>query len=148
MAKQKGRLLLVKIGDGAETETFANLCGLTTQTLTLNNNAYEVTTPDQTDPGGQIWREVMTGIRSMAISGNGYFEDSDAEGRLRSVAFGTGQNDTADAICNFQVIVPDFGTFEGAFHVDSIEYGGEQENGVTYSISLSSSGYVSWKAVA
>lgn len=148
MSKQKGRQLLIKIGDGAETEVFATLCGLTTKTLTVNNNAYDVTTADCTNPGGQLWREVQTGMRSISVSGNGYFEDSATEELLRAAAFGTGESDTADAVVNFQIIVPDFGTFEGAFHIDSLEFGGEQENGVTYSMALSSSGYVSWTAAA
>lgn len=147
MAKQKGRALLVKIGDGEVSETFATLCGLTTKTLTLNANAYDVTTADCTTPGGQLWREVQTGLRQMSVSGNGYFEDSAAEESLRAVIMGTGQTDTEDAIANFQIVVPDFGTFEGAFHVDSMEYGGEQEDGVTYSLALSSSGVIGFTAV-
>lgn len=146
MAKQKGRLLLVKIGDGAATEVFNVLCGLTTKQLTINNNAYDVTTADCDDPGGQLWREVMTGTRSVSVSGNGYFEDSATEDRLRAVVFGAGPADAADAVANFEIIVPDFGTFAGAFHVDSLEYGGEQENSVTYSVSLSSSGPVTFTA--
>lgn len=144
MAKQKGRLLLVKIGDGNSPETFNNLCGLTTKTVTINNNAYDVTTADCTTPGGQLWREVQTGMRSISISGNGYFEDATTEATLRTAAYGSGQSDLTDAVASFQVVIPDFGTFEGTFHIDSLEYGGAQEDGVTYSISLSSSGYVSW----
>lgn len=146
MAKQKGRLLLVKIGDGEVTEAFSNLCGLTSKTMTINNASFDVTTADCTTPGGQLWREVMTGTRSVSVSGNGYFEDSTAEERMRAVALGTGESDTEEAICNFEIVVPDFGTFAGAFHIDSIEYGGEQENGVTYSLSLSSSGAVAFTA--
>ncbi|WP_226782753.1 phage major tail protein, TP901-1 family [Oceaniglobus trochenteri] len=148
MAKQKGRALLVKIGDGAETEAFDVLCGLTTKTLTLNANSYDVTTPNCTTPGGQLWAELQTGIRSVAVSGNGYFEDSTTEERLRSAFMGTGVSDTADAIANFEVIVPSFGTFSGAFHINSMEFGGEQENGVTYSLSLSSSGVIGFTAAS
>lgn len=148
MAKQKGRQLLVKIGDGAATEAFAVLCGLTTKTLTVNNSNFDVTTSDCTTPNGQLWREVMTGARSVSVSGNGYFEDSATEDLLRAAAIGSGVSDTADAIASFEIVVPDFGTFAGAFHVDSLEYGGEQENGVTYSVSLSSSGPVTFTAAA
>jgi len=146
MAKQKGRALLLKIGDGESTEAFATLCGLTTKTLTINANTYDVTTPSCTTPGGQLWREVQTGMRQVAISGNGYFEDSTTEERLRSVMMGADQDDAGDAIANFQVIIPDFGTFSGAFHVDSLEFGGEQENGVTYSLAITSSGAIAFAA--
>ncbi|HBR41775.1 phage major tail protein, TP901-1 family [Sulfitobacter sp. UBA4523] len=140
MAKQKGRLLLIKIGDGAETEAFTTLCGIQSKTLTVNNNNFDVTTMDCTAPGGQLWQEVMTGMRSLATSGNGIFEGGTSLARFKAIAFGTDAADTADAIGNFQVIIPDFGTFEGAFHVDNVEFGGEQEGAVTYSFALASSG--------
>lgn len=148
MAKQRARELLLKIGDGATpTEAFSTLCGLTTKTLTINNNVIDITTPDKTTPGGQLWSDVMTGMRSMSLSGSGIFEDDASEERFRVVAFGTGQTDTADAAASFQVILPDFGTFKGAFHVNSAEYGGEdQEGAVTYSLELQSKGAVTWTA--
>ncbi len=146
MAKQAGRNLLVKIGDGEVSETFSNLCGLRTKSLGINNNNYDVTTPDCTAPGGQLWQELMTGTRSVSISGSGLFTDGATEERARSVAMGTGEADTADAICNFQIVVPDFGTFEGAFHIDSLEYSGEMDGGANYSLSLSSSGAVTFSA--
>ena len=146
MAKQKGRALLVKIGDAASPEVFSNLCGLTTKTLTINNNAIDVTTPDCTTPEGQLWREVQTGMRTVSVAGNGYFEDATSETRLKTVTMGSGATDTAEAIANFEIVVPDFGTFAGAFHVDSLEYAGEQEDGVTYSLSISSSGAVTFTA--
>lgn len=142
MAKQKGRLLLVQIGDGGETETFSNLCGLQTKTLTLNNGEIDVTTADCLSPEGPLWTEVLDGARRFSVSGNGYFEDSAAEERLRSVAMAN------TPIANFKIIVPDFGTFSGAFLVSSLDYGGEQEGGVTYSLSLASSGEVTFAAAA
>lgn len=148
MAKQPGRKLLVMIGDGAETETFSVLCGLTTKSMTINNNTIDVTTANCTAPGGQLWRESMTGIRSIAFSGNGRFEASASEKRMLAVAHGTGVEDEADAICNHQVIVPGLGTFQGAFHYDSCEYGGEIEDAVTYALTLSSAGVITFTAEA
>jgi len=142
MAKQQGRLLLIKIGDGAGTEAFATLCGLNSKTLTINNSEFDVTTADCTTPEGALWTEVMSGIKRMSVSGNGYFKDEASELRLNTVAM------AADAVANFQIIVPDFGTFAGAFIVSSIDYGGEKENGVTYSLSLGSSGTVTFAPVA
>ncbi len=146
MAKQQGRALLIKIGDGADPEVFSTLCGLTTKSITHNNATIDVTTHDCTTPDGQLWQEVLTGTRSMSVSGNGLFEDSAAEEALRALAFGTGVTDTASAIANFQVIIPDFGTFQGGFHVDSLEFTGENESGVTYAVALSSSGAIAWTA--
>lgn len=140
MAKQKGRLMLVNIGDGAGSETFAKLCGLRSKTLTINNSEIDVTTADCDDPGGPLWTKVMDGVKRVSVSGNGYFKDETTEARLNTVAMG------ASPIANFQIIVPDFGTFAGAFFVQSVEYGGEQEDGVTYSLSLASTGAVTFTA--
>ncbi|KZY05271.1 MULTISPECIES: phage tail tube protein [unclassified Sulfitobacter] len=146
MAKQTGRLLLIKIGDGLATEAFSTLCGIQSKTMTVNNNNFDVTTMDCTNPGGQLWQEVMTGMRSVEVSGNGIFEGGTSLDRFHDIAYGTGAADTADAIGNFQVIVPEFGTFEGAFHVNNIEFGGEQEGAVTYSLALASTGPVTFTA--
>ncbi|WP_028029891.1 phage major tail protein, TP901-1 family [Gemmobacter nectariphilus] len=141
MAKKKGRLLLIKIGDGATpTEAFTTLCGLRSKTLTINNSEIDVTTADCADPGGALWTEVLGGTKRVSVSGNGYFKDEASEARMNTVAM------SADPIANFQVIVPDFGTFAGAFLLSSAEYGGEQEDGVTYSLSLASSGTVTFTA--
>jgi len=134
MSKQKGRLMLVKIGDGQASEAFTVLCGLTSKTLTINNTEFDVTTADCDEPGGALWTEVMGGAKRLSIAGNGYFKDETSELRLNTIAM------QADPIANFEIVVPDFGTFVGAFFVSDVEYGGEQENGVTYSLSLASSG--------
>jgi len=140
MAKQLGRALLVKIGDGEVSEAFSNLCGLNSKSLTINNSSIDVTTPDCTTPAGALWTETLNGLKNVSVSGDGYFEDSTAEARMNTVAMG------ADNSCNFQIIVPDFGTYAGAFRISSLEFGGETEGGVTYSISLESSGAVTFTA--
>lgn len=142
MAKQKGRTLLVKIGDGASPEVFNVLCGLTSKTFSINNSEIDVTTADCDDPAGVMWTEVLDGAKRISLSGNGYFEDSETEERAREVAM------DPTPIANFQVIVPDFGTFEGAFFFATLDYSGEQEGGVTYSLSLSSTGPIAWTAAA
>ena len=140
MAKQLGRALLVKIGDGGESETFANLCGLNSKSLTINNSSIDVTTPDCTTPGGALWTESLNGLKNVSVSGDGFFEDSAAEARMNTVAM------AADNLCNFQIVVPDFGTYAGAFRIASLAFGGETEGGVTYSLSLESTGAVTFTA--
>ena len=44
------------------------------------------------------------------------------------------------------MIVPDFGTFEGAFMIASLEYAGEYNGEATYSVTLESTGYISFTA--
>jgi TP901-1 family phage major tail protein len=140
MAKQLGRALLVKIGNGDESETFANLCGLNSKSLTINNSSIDVTTPDCTTPEGALWTATLAGLKNLSVSGDGFFEDSTAEARMNTVAM------SADNAANMQVVVPDFGTYAGAFRISSLEFGGETEGGVTYSISLESNGVVTFTA--
>lgn len=140
MAKQLGRALLVKIGDGAGGESFANLCGLNSKSLTINNSSIDVTTPDCTSPEGSLFTATLAGLKNVSISGNGFFEDSTTEARMNSVAMAN------DNQANFQVVVPDFGTYAGAFRITSLEFGGETEGGVTYSLSLESTGAVTFTA--
>lgn len=140
MAKQLGRALLVKIGDGEVSETFANLCGLNSKSLTINNSSIDVTTPDCTTPEGALWTATLAGLKNLSVSGDGFFEDSTAEARMNTVAM------SADNAVNMQIVVPDFGTYAGAFRISSLEFGGETEGGVTYSISLESNGVVTFTA--
>ena len=140
MAKQLGRALLVKIGDGEASEAFANLCGLNSKSITINNSSIDVTTPDCTTPEGALWTQTLAGLKNVSVSGDGFFEDSVTEARMNTVAM------SADNACNFQVVVPDFGTYAGSFRISSLEFGGESEGGVTYSLSLESNGAVTFTA--
>jgi TP901-1 family phage major tail protein len=138
MAKQLGRALLVKIDDGAGTKN--NLCGLNSKSLTLNNSSIDVTTPDCTTPEGALWTETLAGLKNVSVSGDGFFEDSTAEARMNTVAMAN------DNSTSFEIVVPDFGTYAGTFRIASLEFGGETEGGVTYSLSLESSGAVTFTA--
>ncbi|TNF19142.1 MAG: phage major tail protein, TP901-1 family [Rhodobacteraceae bacterium] len=134
MAKQPGRTYLIKIGDGESSEAFSTLCGLTTKGLTINNNFYDNTTAACGAEAGALWRSARTGIKSISFSGDGLLEDEDAEKRLIAVAM------AADAVANFQVIVPGLGTFAGAFGVEANEIGAEMEGDINYAISMTSVG--------
>ena len=139
MAKQLGRTLLVKIGDGAGSEAFTTIAGLNSKSITINNSAIDVTTPDANTPGGALWASNLNGLKSMSISGDGIFLDESAqEGRLNTIAM------QADPVANFELVVPDFGTYSGEFRVTSLEFGGETEGATTFSLSLESNGTVTY----
>tara|TARA_R100000278_G_scaffold122897_1_gene110394 strand:+ start:2097 stop:2522 length:426 start_codon:yes stop_codon:yes gene_type:complete len=140
MAKQLGRSLLLKIGDGGGSEVFSTLAGINSKTLTINNSAIDVTTPDASSPAGALFASSLNGLKSFAVSGDGVFLDETAEARMNTVAM------AADPVANFQVIVPDFGTYAGEFRITSLEFGGETEGGVTFSVSLESNGTVTFTA--
>ena len=139
MAKQLGRSLLVKIGDGAGSEAFTSIAGLNSKSITINNSAIDVTTPDATTPSGALWAASLNGLKSMSVSGDGIFLDESAqEGRLNTLAM------QADPVANFELVVPDFGTYSGSFRVTSLEFGGETEGATTFSLSLESNGTIAY----
>lgn len=141
MAKQLGRALLLKIGDGSGAEAFTAFAGMNSKTLTINNSAIDVTTPDATTPGGALWAQSLNGLKAVSLSGDGIFLDEAAqEVRLNTIAM------QADPVANFEIVVPDFGTYAGEFRVTSLDFGGETEGAVTFSASMESNGAVTFTA--
>ncbi len=137
MAALKGSALLLKIGDGASPEAFTTIGGLRSTSITLNDEAVDITNKDSSAVRALL---ANGGFQSTTISGSGVFTDAASEGTLRG-KFG------ASSFSNFQVIVPDFGTYTGAFMVASLEYAGEFNGEVTYSVTLESSGTITFATV-
>ena len=139
MGKQKGRAFLLKIGDGQDPETFTNFAGMTGKNLKINNERIDVTTPDPAAPEGEYWRETLSGVKSVDVSGDITLVDEDAEARAVEIAM------AAEPECNFQVVVPSIGTFQGAYSV-SLEFGDDGK--VTAALTLESTGAVTVTAAA
>lgn len=137
MAAQKGSALLVKLGDGASPEVFTTVAGLRSTAITLNDEPVDVTNKDSS---GVRTLLAQGGVQSYSISGSGVFLDAAGDDTLR-------QKFAAASFSNFQLIVPSFGTFTGAFMVASLEYAGEYNGEVTYSITLESAGAVTFASV-
>jgi TP901-1 family phage major tail protein len=136
MGVQHGKDLLVKVDiDGAGV--FQTLAGLRATRLTFNAETIDVTSLDS--EGG--WRELLAGggVKSAAISGSGVFRDDATDARARQLFFD-------GAMPRFQVIIPDFGTVEGAFQISSLEYAGSLNGEATYEISLASAGAIAFVA--
>ena len=145
MAAQKGSALLLKI-DISGTKT--TIGGLRSTSITMNDEAVDVTNKDDL---GHRKLLAGAGVNSVSISGSGVFTDSTAEGHLRTSYFAqqntsNGSSAQTAAFDSFDVIVPDFGTFAGSFMIASLEYAGEYNGEVTYSLTLESAGYVSFTA--
>ena len=115
MTAKPGKDFLLKIGDGQSPETFTTVAGLRTRTLSLNAQSVDVTHSESV--GG--WRELLAGagVRQASASGAGVFLDDDAASHIRDVFF-------AGTIRHWQIIIPDFGTIEGAFLISNLDYGG------------------------
>ena len=137
MAGQLGSALIVQVGDGASPEVFTTVAGLRTKSMTLAKDTVDISDSDSLNK----WRELLAGaaIKSASFSGDGVFKDSASEETVRA-------NFTADSLNNYQVVVPDFGTFAGAFVVSQLEYNGEHDGAVQYSFSLESGGEVTFTA--
>lgn len=136
MAAQKGKDLLLKIDTGGGT--FVTVGGLRSTSISLNKETVDITNKDSVDQ----WRELLAGagVKSASMSGSGVFTDVTTEARVRTDFF-------SDALTDYQVLVPDFGTFTGAFEVTTLEYAGEYNGEATYSLSLESAGNLIFAAV-
>lgn len=137
MAAQKGAAMLLKVGDGASPESFTTIAGLRSTSITLNDEAVDITNKDSSGN-----RELLAdgGIHSMSVSGSGVFKDTASEETLRTKM-------NATTFSNFQFLIPDFGTYTGNFMVASLEYSGEYNGEVTYSVTLESSGAITYATV-
>ncbi len=130
MAAQKGRDLLLK-ADSTGAGVFVTVAGLRNRSLSLNARPVDITNADSVNG----WREVLegAGVKSASLSGTGVFRDDAADETVRGLFF----NGT---IRNWQLIVPSFGIVQGAFQVTALEYAGEYDGEVTYSLALESAG--------
>ena len=137
MAVQKGSELLVKIGNAGSPETFTTVAGLRDTSISMNAETIDVTNKDSSRARTLL---ANAGIKSFSASGSGVFTDSASEASVRT-AF------DATTFSNFQIIIPDFATFSGAFQVVSIEYAGSFNGEVTYSMSFESAGAITFATV-
>jgi TP901-1 family phage major tail protein len=143
MAAQKGLDVLMKI-DIADTKT--TIGGLRSTSITLNDESVDITNKDSL---GTRTLLAGAGVNSLSVSGSGVFTDSAAEVAVRT-AFAAQQN-TSDgssaqtaAFESFQFIIPNLGTYTGAFQITSLEYAGEYNGEATYSMSFESAGYITF----
>jgi TP901-1 family phage major tail protein len=138
MSAQKGKDLLIRIGDGASPESFTTVAGLRATTLAFNAQTIDVTNADS---AGQ-WRELLAGggVKSATISGAGVFKDAASDAALRNAFF-------AQACPNFELVIPDFGIVGGPFKLASLQYEGPYDGEVKLALSLVSAGALSFTAL-
>ena len=132
MAAQKGSALLIKVGNAASPEVFTTVAGLRDSSISINAETVDITNKDSSRNRTLL---ADSGIKSFSVSGSGVFLDSASEQTILT-------NFTASTFKNYQIIIPDFNTFTGAFQITSMEYSGSYNGEVTYSISFESSGGV------
>lgn len=136
MAVQKGVGVLIRIGDGEGSEAFTIVGGARTISFALNNQPVDATSASST---GQ-WRELIgtAGILALDCSFSGVFQDDGAaDGAVRTDMMARTRR-------NFELVVPDFGTFTGPFMITSLTYGGAHDGEVTFELSLQSAGQIAF----
>jgi len=136
MTAQRGKDMLVKIGDGGSPEAFTTVAGLRTRTISLN--AREV---DATHAESNGWRELLgaAGVRQASVSGAGVFLNDTAAEQIRATFF-------AGAIRNFKLVIPGMGELTGPFLIANLDYAGEHDGEATAALALASAGAVSFMA--
>ena len=135
MTAQKGKDLLVKIADGAGYTTVA---GLRSRRLAFNAETVDITHAESANR----WRELLdgAGVKRASVSGRGLFKDAASDALMRQTFFdGT--------IVAYQIVIPDFGTVQGAFQIANLEFAGEHNGEVTYDVSLESAGELTFTAI-
>lgn len=135
MAAQQGRALLLKV-DSTGSGSFVSVAGLRSKTLSFNAALIDTTNADSSN----AWREALAGgVKSARVQGSGVFKDAAADETVRGLFF----NGT---IRDWQIIIPDFGTVQGAFQISSLDYAGEHDGEATWSLALDSAGALTFVA--
>jgi len=137
MAAEKGRAFLIKRGDGTTVEVFTTIAGLRSTSLTINNEMVDITSKDS---AGVRTLLADAGVASVTVSGSGIFTDSATEILIQTSAI-------AMSLDNYEIIFESGDKFSGAYQVTSLERAGEHNGEVTYSLTLESSGAITFAAV-
>jgi TP901-1 family phage major tail protein len=135
MTAQRGRDLLLKLGDGGDPESFASVAGLRATTLAFNAASIDITNADSAG-----WRELLAdGVRSASISGAGVFKDAGSDAAIRAAFF-------AGSTPNWQVVIPSFGTVTGPFKITALQYDGPYNGELKIAMTLASAGALGFEA--
>ncbi|MBN8606789.1 MAG: phage major tail protein, TP901-1 family [Caulobacterales bacterium] len=137
MSGQKGRDVLIKIGDGGAPEAFVTVAGIRAKTISLNARTVDGTSGESPS----AWRELIAGagVKSASVSGAGVFKDAASDALIQQAFF-------AQSVKNFQLVVPDFGVLEGPFLIEALDYSGDHDGEAAFAVTLASAGALSFAA--
>ena len=130
MAAQKGRDLLLKMGDGGGTEVFTTIAGCRTTSMSLSNNPVDVSTKDSAGVQEML---ADAGVQSMTISIDGLFTDSAYEETFRAAAF-------ARTAHNFQLVFDNGDDYVASFVIQDYSRSGGHDDAEAFSATLVRSG--------
>jgi len=135
MTGQKGRDVLIKIADG---EGFVTIAGIRAKTISLNARSVDGTSGESPE----AWRELVAGagVKSASVSGAGVFKDAASDAALQTAFF-------AQAVRNYQLVIPGLGVIEGPFLIESLDYSGDHDGEAAFAVTLASAGALSFAAL-
>lgn len=134
----RGTKLLIKLGNGATPEVFAAPCALTTKGFNRSSSTNEFNVPDCADPDAPVWTERVKGAISAGVTGSGllakesvpayesFFEQVDAR--------------QIQIVLDYDVAPI---SYQGAFHMTTLNITGEQDGLISVEVEFASSGEVS-----
>ena len=130
-----GRELIIARWDST---AFIAACLTEQRSIEINNEEVDITKPDCAAPGGKLQQALMYGVQSVRVQGQGAFVDQAAMQAM--VADAVGQ-----VVTEYQVTVPDIGTFEGDGLI-SMTLSGDKTGELQSDIRLSLSGAIDFDA--
>ncbi|MGD1954324.1 MAG: phage tail tube protein [Sphingomonadales bacterium] len=136
MTAQNGRLFLLRRGDGGGPETFSPLLGFRSNNLAINKEPIDTTSKDDNGWSSRL----QAGLKSVTAGGSGVFKSTDTNQPAITTDM---MNET---LSNYELVIPGFGTFTGPFVVTQQEFGGENNDVVTFSVSVESAGPITFTA--
>lgn len=141
-----GEKLLVQIGDGASPETFTHDCLINTERgIAFSADTQEFIVPDCAAPEDPAWKVIEKDGLSASISGAGMLHTSSVETWFDWFK----DADTKNVRVKIDVAGADGGGYwEGAFHLTGMEITGTRKEKSTVSVTLASSGALTWTDAA
>lgn len=133
MPAQKGSDLLLRVGDGGSPPVYTTIAGLRTKAIAFNGEVVDITNSDDQNK----WRRLLAGagIKSMSLTAAGVHTGAATDTTLRDLFMNGNLRD-------MQIVMPGFTTVEGLFQVSALEWSGEHNAEVTFSVTLESAGTV------
>ena len=137
MTAYSGENIVLAMSDGQPSEQFIMVAGMQQTRFSVSNRMMS-----NSDALSDAWRELhaVPGGRSIRISGEGRFEDSDAESWVRSAAF-------SGTLERFRVTLGNGEYLTGSFLIGRYERVGQYADADRFQLILESSGEVLYSSV-
>lgn len=142
-----GTSLLVQIGDGAGTETFAHDCLINAERgIQFQSETNRQTIPDCDAPDNLAWSSLSKDALSATITGSGMLHTASVSNWAAWFASDNGKN--CRVLLNGVALASGGGHWAGSFKLTGWEVTGARNEKATVSVTLESDGIVTWVSAA